>query len=710
MGSWSRSLATCLALVFLSGAGCRDTVVETGLTGIDLTVQYGSGLELDQLYISGTLDGEPAFEPGTIPETARSLSDTEESLVILLPDDMGGMMITLRVDGLSGGEVKASEQADVAIQARKLVEVTINLGDPAECGDGVIRPGLEECDDGNDLDGDGCGSSCLIEEDWQCSGVPSDCWNCGDGSCDTGENYCNCPVDCPDVCPDECCSASEDTCSCSNDCGAETCGNGNCCAAQSEDTCSCSNDCGAETCGNGNCCAAQSEDTCTCPGDCGSFCGDGCVNGSEQCDDGNTSSDDGCSSGCNIEPGWTCNGEPSCCEYCGNDVAECTEACDGGDLNGETCLSQGYLLGGGSGIECNSGCDGFLTLGGRCAGRSINSESDIDAAIAEAYATDGHEVISIWDGNYDLQDCFVLDECGGGPCTPPLPYGITFKPRSGEVILINDSCAGPIFEVHTGNNVFDNLQFKDTDFAIDLLPGADAGNNELKNLYFDNSNAPGEIIRVGSDGNVIEANRFRNDSGDLGTSAISVYGENNVVSMNVIYGAFASAILLDGADSDGGITFVDHNSIWLRDQAGSTGVTFNNASGVCYRNNIVYGDNDSTGLYLSAVGFATGAECGGTSTQNNVNLNHATECADAAGECAAFCTGGGILYDRSDDPDFQNNQLCLSVLSGLVDTGIDVGYDMWDDSPDDYNGAAPEVGARESGVSRYYGGVISSCP
>lgn len=35
------------------------------------------------------------------------------------------------------------------------------------CGDG-LRAGWEECDDGNEVDGDGCSSMCVVEEGWTC--------------------------------------------------------------------------------------------------------------------------------------------------------------------------------------------------------------------------------------------------------------------------------------------------------------------------------------------------------------------------------------------------------------------------------------------------------------------------------------------------------------------------------------------------------------
>ncbi len=45
-----------------------------------------------------------------------------------------------------------------------------------------------------------------------------------------------------------------------------------------------------------------------------SICGNGVVEGAEQCDDSNTADTDGCSSTCTEEAGWTCTGEPSVCD------------------------------------------------------------------------------------------------------------------------------------------------------------------------------------------------------------------------------------------------------------------------------------------------------------------------------------------------------------------------------------------------------------
>ena len=56
-----------------------------------------------------------------------------------------------------------------------------------KCGDGIIIYGKEQCDDSNSRGGDGCSSSCMVEDGWRCSGKPSSCEkifsgpSCGDG-------------------------------------------------------------------------------------------------------------------------------------------------------------------------------------------------------------------------------------------------------------------------------------------------------------------------------------------------------------------------------------------------------------------------------------------------------------------------------------------------------------------------------------------------
>lgn len=70
------------------------------------------------------------------------------------------------------------------------------------------------------------------------------------------------------------------------------------------------------------------------PSTCAPICGDGLAVGSETCDDGNTDAGDGCSPSCTVEPGYSCNpGEPwTCFPICGDGLVVDGEGCDDGNL------------------------------------------------------------------------------------------------------------------------------------------------------------------------------------------------------------------------------------------------------------------------------------------------------------------------------------------------------------------------------------------
>ncbi len=102
---------------------------------------------------------------------------------------------------------------------------------------------------------------------------------CGDGICNTFENYTSCSIDCPAICGNDICeSPEEDDCSCPQDCGNNSeCGNG-VCEEPYEDSDNCSQDChpSGPTCGDGSC--DPPENNASCPQDChqtGPTCGNG---------------------------------------------------------------------------------------------------------------------------------------------------------------------------------------------------------------------------------------------------------------------------------------------------------------------------------------------------------------------------------------------------------------------------------------------------
>ena len=218
---------------------------------------------------------------------------------------------------------------------------------PAVCGDGFRWRSVEECDDGNLVSGDGCDANCMVEVEPGCgNGVI-------DGTCSAGKvgDPCSGDADC-------------DTGPSSGDgaCDLEQCDDGN--SSNKDD---CLNNCIPASCGDG-------------------FLRDKGSGPFEECDDGNTQAGDGCSATCEIECGngvidgacsqgtvgascstnadcdsapssgdgvcvteecdigidGLCSATPPTCSSscllasCGNGVVECTEECDLGSANGQS--------------------------------------------------------------------------------------------------------------------------------------------------------------------------------------------------------------------------------------------------------------------------------------------------------------------------------------------------------------------------------------
>jgi cysteine-rich repeat protein len=170
----------------------------------------------------------------------------------------------------------------VSNQIRSTVEAASCLTPATSCGDGVLDPN-EQCDDGNNVSGDGCSAACELET------------TCGDGVIGAGEQC------------DDGNTTSGDGCSAT--CQLETvCGNG---IVE-----------GVEQCDDGN---TVSGDGCSSICTYETVCGDGKKEGNEQCDDGNKVAGDGCSPSCHLE-------------VCGNHIVDPGEQCDDGNtVSGDGC-------------------------------------------------------------------------------------------------------------------------------------------------------------------------------------------------------------------------------------------------------------------------------------------------------------------------------------------------------------------------------------
>ncbi|MDI3281754.1 DUF4215 domain-containing protein [Polyangium sp. 15x6] len=168
----------------------------------------------------------------------------------------------------------------------------------AKCGDGFVWEGVEGCDDGNMVNDDGCTNTCKLS-------------TCGDNTIQEGE-------DCDD-------GNQDDTDVCTSACKTATCGDGfvhagieACDDGNTDDTDGCLQGCNVATCGDGfvqvgveECDDMNLSNTDACVACKNAVCGDGHVRaGVEECDDGNLLGGDGCGPGCTLD-----NLLPQCMSY-----------------------------------------------------------------------------------------------------------------------------------------------------------------------------------------------------------------------------------------------------------------------------------------------------------------------------------------------------------------------------------------------------------
>ena len=234
---------------------------------------------------------------------------------------------------------------------------------PTTCGDGYVVPEAgEECDDSGTQRNDGCSPACIVEDNWECFGSPSECEPiCGDGvllteECDDGGN------------------SSDDGCSWL-------------CEVEFGWICSGS------------------------PSECEPICGDGVLLTEEECDDGGNSSSDGCSWLCEVESGWTCSGSPSECEpICGDGLFVSGEICDDQNLvNSDGCSASCDIESGwnctGVPSNCTTTCGDSICVGEENAERCVN---DCPAVCGDNVCTHSEN------SDTCLQDCPTL--CGDSIC------------------------------------------------------------------------------------------------------------------------------------------------------------------------------------------------------------------------------------------------------------------------------------------------------
>ncbi|MEM9193089.1 MAG: DUF4215 domain-containing protein [Myxococcota bacterium] len=262
----------------------------------------------------------------------------------------------------------------------------------ARCGDGVVD-GLERCDDGNTASGDGCAADCTLEL-------------CGNGQVEVGEACDDGNGDDDDGCKADCTRSCEMAGDCDDGLvcnGFESCTDFRCVStAPLAD----GSDCPSGQCRAGRCAPAS--------------CGNGTVEGSEQCDDANTVSGDGCEADCTL----TCSDNGDCRN--GN-------LCDGAESCSNGMCVEGVAPAAGS--ECdrddNTATRDICVDNGECR-RSFCGDSVVDPGAMPPEECD--------DGNTDLDDgcnnncqrgcgglgavCPAGTVCQGGICTRSMDASI----------------------------------------------------------------------------------------------------------------------------------------------------------------------------------------------------------------------------------------------------------------------------------------------
>jgi fibro-slime domain-containing protein len=224
------------------------------------------------------------------------------------------------------------------------------------CGNGVID-GQEACDDGNTVAGDGCSPACQVETGWQCPIAGSSCTTiCGDGivvgreQCDLGAlNGAMVSV------PGSGDGGANDAAAA--DAGANDAGGyGGYGDAGSAGDAATDGGSGTTLVGTGcsAACVVEPGFACSAPPAASAChmttCGDGIVEGYEQCDDGNRIPYDGCSPTCMIEP--KCNGTGGCTGVCGDGLVFPGEQCDDGNtISGDGCSATCTIE---SGFTCDN--------------------------------------------------------------------------------------------------------------------------------------------------------------------------------------------------------------------------------------------------------------------------------------------------------------------------------------------------------------------
>lgn len=283
---------------------------------------------------------------------------------------------------------------------------------------------------------------------------------------------------------------------------------------------------GVLRCGSG-----CSFDTSGCSNTTSGFCGDGQVNGSEQCD-GNALNGKQCSTlnqdfaggtlTCNSS---TCQYNTAQCNHCGDSQVQAGESCDGSNLTGKTC---GDLISGRTGsLSCSGACT-FDTRGCTCGNNMLDSGEQCDGNIRSGYScasygfasgtlgcTSCQDDTSACTNWYDLGSGVAVNPSGQGARFPSMVLGDSGNPSPLRMVAWLQEDAGTPAQVHaamwTGSSWTN----------ITSCSGSSCPMTRVNNNFYTSNPVGPPTIAYGNDGMVRVA---WSDGGDIYLAKQGLYG------------------------------------------------------------------------------------------------------------------------------------------------------------------------------------------